>query len=100
MPNKASQIERVREEMATAGLAKMRERDRVREERAMANLAKIRKGDLVRLVDCFEAECSAGRLFFVLDEPREICGTWYLRLGEKGWFNVGCVELAEKGDPQ
>ncbi len=73
---------------------------RVREKRAMANLAKIRKGDKVRLYDCFEAEHNAGRLFLVLDEPKEICGTWCFRLEGKGWFDAGCVELAEKGDQQ
>ena len=79
MPNKALQIKRVREK------------------RAMANLAKIRKGDKVRLFDCFEAERNAGRLFLVLDEPKEICGTWCFRLEGKGWFDAGCVELAEEG---
>lgn len=84
MPNKALQIKRIREK------------------RAMANLAKIRKGDKVRLFDCLEAEaeCNAGRLFLVLDEPKEICGKYCFRLEGKGWFDAGCVELAEKGDPQ
>ena len=82
MPNKALQIKRIREK------------------RAMANLAKIRKGDKVRLFDCGEAEYNAGRLFLVLDEPKEIGGTWCFRLEGKGWFDAGCVELAEKGDPQ
>lgn len=102
MPNKALQIKRVREERkrVVANFAKMLERDRVREKRALTNLAEVRKGDKVRLINCLDAECSAGRLFLVLSEPKEVCGTWYFLLEGKGWFNAGCVELAEKGDPQ
>lgn len=61
----------------------------------MKNLATIRIGDTVKIVNCMEEDKYEGKTFEVNSEPYQISGTWCVKIGEKGWWDIACLEKVE-----
>ena len=77
-------------------------KDILRKKIESSKLVSIKKGDKVKLVNCdalgykcFEAARHAGEVLEVLDEPRQIGGSWCLRIEKEGWFDIIFLEKVE-----
>ena len=56
------------------------------------NLSSIRIGDRVQIVNCAEEDMYRNQTFKVLTEAWQVSGTWFVRISEKGTWDIGYLE--------
>ena len=56
------------------------------------NLAELHVGDKVQIVNCAEEDKYRTQVFEVLSEAWQVCGTWCVRISERGTWDIGCLE--------
>ena len=54
-------------------------------------------GSKVKMVNCLEAETHKGKVWTVVSEPWEVCGSTVVKLeGKIGGFDASCLEVVEE----
>ena len=58
-------------------------------------------GSKVKMVNCAEASIHEGKVWTVISEPWEVCGSTVVKLeGKRGGFDMSCLQVVEKAQEE